>query len=184
MAFQLYKGKEPTLISDKTTKANEDCFTASGQKMAEWEALTPEEREELYKQSVCRKYHPGETVFCQDDKCRGVYFIKEGLVRVYKITAGGDTVTLRLAKSGDTLGYRPFLSGQPHLAFAEALNESIVCFFSAGQMKKLLLENPRSGFKFLEKAARELGQAEERFAEAVTQDVRPPGLDQECRPSG
>lgn len=151
---------------------NNACFPKKIIKETEWGALTSSEREDLFKLSVCRKYQVGEMIFHQADECRGLYLIREGLVSVRKQCLDGSEVIIRLARGGDTLGYRPFLADQPHLASAQVMQNSLICFFAASQIKKILLENPHFGFEFLQREARELGDAEERFQQTVSQSVR------------
>jgi len=154
------------------SKGQNACFPVEILEIPQWCALTDQEREELYECSICRTYHPGEMIFHQGDECCGVYLVKEGLVGVRMESPEGDTVTLHLARPGDALGYRPFLAGESHKAGAEVLKETMVCFFAGSQMKKILLKNPCFGFEFLRRGARDLGEAEQKFQQTITQNVR------------
>jgi CRP/FNR family transcriptional regulator len=143
------------------------CFPDNVLKQGEWRVLGEEGLTALSAKALCCTYEPGETVFCEGDPCRGVYFISEGLVGVRKEDPEGRSVLLYLAADGDTLAYRPFLAGDDHQASAEVLRASRLCFLSAETMRALLQEKPELGLAFLRRAARELGEAENRFYEAA-----------------
>jgi CRP/FNR family transcriptional regulator len=143
------------------------CFPDNVLKQGEWRVLGEEGLTALGAKALCRTYEPGETVFCEGDPCRGVFFISEGLVGVRKEDPEGSSVLLYLASDGDTLAYRPFLAGDDHQASAEVLRTSRLCFLAAETMRALLQDNPELGLAFLRRAARELGEAENRFYEAT-----------------
>lgn len=138
----------------------------------EWQTLTLAEREALSEIGRQRRYRAGELIFHQDDECCGIYLILEGLVSVHKNGLEGNMVTLHLAREGDVLGYRPFLAEQHHLASAQVVRDCSVVFFAASHIKKILLKNVEFGMALLRREARELGVAESRFQEAVTQHLR------------
>ena len=149
-----------------------NCFPEGIRKLTEWRVLDADDIDNLNRVAVCREYRPGQLVFAEGDACKGVYFINQGLIGVRKEDMGGDSVLLRLACDGDTLGYRPFLAGEHHLAGAEVLKPSLVCFIDAANMWKYLHDVPEFGLEFMRRASRELGQAERRFYETVTMNVR------------
>lgn len=148
------------------------CFPDAVLKHSEWGALRKEVLARLTAKAVCRLYEPGETVYCEGDPCGGAFFLSEGLVGLRKEDPDGDSVLLHLASDGYTLGFCSFLTGDNHRASAEVLRASKICFFEAETMRTMLHENPDLGLAFLRRAARELGDAENRFYEAVRLDLR------------
>ncbi len=79
---------------------------------------------------------------------------------------------MRLAHPGDTLGYRPFLAGEQHRSGAEAIETARVCFLPKVIVRQILISNPELGAGFLQRTARALGAADERFFETVTLPAR------------
>jgi len=149
-----------------------NCFPDAIRDHTEWRVLSAAEVDNLNRIAVCREYRPGQMIFAEGDECKGVYFIKQGLIGVRKEDIGGESVLLRLAHDGDTLGYRPFLAGERHMASAEVLKPSLVCFINTATMWKYLHDIPDFGMAFMRRASRELGAAERRFYETVTMNVR------------
>jgi CRP/FNR family transcriptional regulator len=136
-----------------------------------WSALTEKEADHLNCKTICREYTPGETVFMEGNPCKGLYFIKSGLVGVRKIDVDGQSTLLRLASRGDTLGYRPFLAKQPHRACAEVIEDARICFIDARTIRTILQNNHELGTEFLKCTARALGEAEEQLFKMAVLNV-------------
>lgn len=136
-----------------------------------WTSLTDEEADHFNRKVICREYAPGETVFFEGDPCKGLYFIKSGLVGVRKTDVEGQSTLLRLASKGDTLGYRPFLAKQPHRACAEVIEDARICFINARTVRTILQNNHELGIEFLKCTARALGEAEERLFKMAVLNV-------------
>jgi CRP/FNR family transcriptional regulator len=148
------------------------CLNAHARVKTEWDALKPDEIDLFNRNVICRKYRAAQSVFHQDDPCKGLYFVESGLVAVRKADEKGKSAIVRLAHKGDTLGYRPLLANQCHRATAEVINESRICFLDAPTMRRLLLSNPNLGMRFLEHTAQALGEAEERLFQVAALSVR------------
>jgi len=148
------------------------CLTAKMTEGTEWAVLSPEEIRIFNDNVMCNSYGTGESIFYENDDCKGLYFVESGLIGVRKIDAEGEQVLIRLAYPGDTLGYRPLLAGEKHRAGAEVIQAARVCFLPKPVMRRFLVSNPALGLGFLERTARALGAADERFFETVTLPAR------------
>ncbi len=148
------------------------CFTCQNRDRTEWCALSPDELKRFDRAKTVRDFAPGEPIYHQGDPSHGVYCIESGLVGLRKIGADGSSTLLGLGFPTNTLGYRALLAGEEHLAGAEALKPTTLCFIEAGTVRDLLDHNPALGVQFLERAARELGEAEEKYYQSVTLNVR------------
>ena len=162
-------GNEPI---DPDADNAQQCFPDPIRRKKEWRVLGQEDIDWLNSVAVCRRYEPGEFVFLEGDACQGVYLIREGLVAVRKSNVDGEAVLLRLANFGDLMGYRPFLAGEPHRATAEVQKLSNICFIKSSFLRDLLLTRPALGAQLLKQVSRDLGDAEQRFHDAVTMSLR------------
>jgi len=148
------------------------CLGARLRTNTEWEALTPDQIDLFNRVVVCRTYRAGQSIFMQDDPCKGLYVVDDGLVAVRKIDDEGQSAIVRLAHQGDTLGYRPLLAGENHRATADVVQAARICFINAETMRGFLLTNPKLGMRFLEHTAQALGGAEERLFQIAALSVR------------
>jgi len=139
---------------------------------SEWHTLNDGEMKLFNKAVICRSYKAGETVFMQDDPCKGLYIVESGMIAVRKIDSEGRTAVIRLGYPGDSLGYRPLLAKENHRASAEVAKDSRVCFLNTKTTWQLISNNPALGMRFLERTAKALGEVESRFFEVAALSVR------------
>ena len=66
----------------------------------------------------------GQVVFLESDPCRGLYVVKEGLVRVFKTSPEGREQVMSIARPGQTFNLVPVFDGGPNPATATALEKT------------------------------------------------------------
>ncbi len=148
------------------------CFACGGRERSEWCDLDGPDLRLLNQVKVCNQYLPGQTIFYQGNPCLGLYCIESGTVAIRKTDASGNSVIVRLAHAGDTLGYRSFFAGEPYRGSADALVPTRVCFVDRAALRQLLERNPVVGYSFLKHMARDLEEAEEAKLHAAALPVR------------
>lgn len=159
-------------MKDLTTRNRPaGCIDNGISKDCLWSVLTKEDVDGFNRSAICREYTPGETIFMDGDPCKGLYFVKSGLVGVRKIDIDGQSTLLRLASKGDTLGYRPFLAEQSHRASAQVIEDARICFVDAPTVRTILQNNHELGIAFLKCTARALGEAEEQLFKMAVLNV-------------
>ena len=149
-----------------------NCFTCQVRQKTEWCVLSEQELEQVNRAKHNRQYLPGDVLFHEGDENRGIHCIQSGLLGVRKYDADGNSMLLRLAHPGETLGYRSFLSGEHHRDSAEVLKQGTICFIERDPIRRILVDNPNLGLRFLQRATRELGDADDRVLRNVTLSVR------------
>lgn len=148
-----------------------NCFTCQVRERTEWCVLTEREQELIETSKTARDYLPGDVIYHQGDPCEGVYCVESGLIGLRKLDADGNSVLVRLANAGDTIGYRSFLAGESHRLGAEALKASTVCYIPLATVRAFLQENPALGLRFLQRTANQLGETEEKFLQSTSLDI-------------
>lgn len=154
------------------TAKSTSCLTCQGRTSNEWCVLEGDDLSLLNQVKICNTYQPGQTIFYQGNPCLGVYCVEEGTVAVRKTDASGRSVIVRMAHTGETLGYRAFFAGEPYRASADALQTSRICFVDRAAVRRLLDRNPMVGMSFLKHMAHDLEEAEEAKLHAAALPVR------------
>ena len=148
------------------------CLNCANRPKTEWSALNDDELQRLDTARGCRSFGPGDPVYFEGDPCDGVFCVESGLIGIRKGDSEGNSVLLRLASPGDTLGYRAFLGGTDHHVSAEALATTSLCYIPRDNLRNLLAENPELGLRFLKHAAADLDDTEVKLLQSAAQTAR------------
>ena len=148
------------------------CFACQTRERSEWCTLVPDEVRLLNAAKTRNSYRTGQTVFYQHNPCLGIHCIMEGTVALRKSDAAGNSVIVRLAEAGQTIGYRAFFARSPYEVSAEAVTDSTICFIDQAAVRRLLEQNPSIGHNFLTRLAQDLEESEQARLDANTLSVR------------
>ncbi|HEX2910270.1 MAG TPA: Crp/Fnr family transcriptional regulator [Chloroflexia bacterium] len=92
--------------------------------------------------TVEEHYERGQLLFLEGETCRGLYYVQEGRVRVFKSGPEGKEQNLRLAGPGMTFNDVPVLDGGPNPASADALEPCTVWIVPTSAVQQLLDDEP------------------------------------------
>ncbi|MGE0494098.1 MAG: Crp/Fnr family transcriptional regulator [Vulcanimicrobiota bacterium] len=105
----------------------------------------------------------GHVIYREGEKASGIYCVSAGVVRMYRLTADGNEHLLAWAGPGQPLGYRAFFAEGTHSATAETVTAAEFCFLSDKALKNLMSLEPNLATSIIERLARELQSAENRW---------------------
>lgn len=88
------------------------------------------------------KYDSGQILFLEEEPCRGIYFVVQGTVRIFKSEPGGREQVLRIAGVGGTFNEVPVFDGGNSPASAEALAPTVVWIIPAKAVMELMAAEP------------------------------------------
>jgi CRP-like cAMP-binding protein len=148
------------------------CLQCPSRQTTEWQVL---EKCQLTSIDAVRREiacEPGETLYSQGDPGNGIYCIKSGLIGLRRIDVNGNSVLLRLAEAGSTVGYRTFLTREAHVNSAEVLTSSVVCYVPRPQVEKLLKDNPLLGERFLQHFTKDAMETENDYVRSMTMGMK------------
>jgi CRP/FNR family transcriptional regulator len=121
---------------------------------------------------ACKVYRKGEMIFYVEDRPAGLYCIRHGNIKLYKVGNDGREQIIRLVGPGDVLGYRSLISGTPYASFAMALDEAHVCFIPRAEFMNLLSSESNFSMRMMGLLSSELRTAEERMVDLAQKPVR------------
>ncbi|MDH5367676.1 MAG: Crp/Fnr family transcriptional regulator, partial [Cyclobacteriaceae bacterium] len=134
--------------------------------------LTDDQLDDLDRGKTCIVYKKGQTLFYEGTRPMGLYCIKSGKVKIFKMGSQGKEQILRLANPGEFLGYRSLLGEEIYAASGEVLEDAAICFIPKDSFFKSLLNNKEFYQNIVKSLAHELGVVEEKLADLSQKSVR------------
>jgi len=125
-----------------------------------------------YSKRPAHKIKEGTVLFNSGDFLNGIYFIKSGLIKLYKVADDGKETIVYLSGPGNMLGLRALISRDECAHhFAEAITDCEIYQMSRDDYFDVLSENPEYlvdlGYAFIER----LNHAERRVEGFVSDDA-------------
>lgn len=103
---------------------------------------------------------------------RGAFFVlKRGRVQLYRLSAEGRRIVLANMGEGNCFGEMSLSAQGVYDAFAEAIEESLVCSFSPEAIGSLLERYPKVARRLLEIMGKRLAEVEQRLEQMAFQSV-------------
>lgn len=103
----------------------------------------------------------GQRILSPDDAPDRIHILKKGKVRVFRVTPDGKQLTLDIYDKGTILGDMSLLGQEPiPEAFAEALDDAIICTISPDELRRLVERYPAIGVNIISYLSRRLRDAE------------------------
>lgn len=118
-----------------------------------------------------RTYLPGQVIFYEDNQPFGIFCVEKGTVKLTKLSTDGKSYLTRIAKAGDLLGYRAFLSHENYSATAEVLEEATVCFINREVFTEALRNAPELPLELMNQLGSDLRSAENRARDLAYKSV-------------
>ena len=114
----------------------------------------------------------GQILFDEGAPALAVHCICSGVVKVTKLGTQGEEQIIRVLCSGEVVGYRAVLAGEPYGATAQALEDTTVCTIPAQVLVGLIRRSPDFALDVLGMVAKELRISEEALIDLRRKSVR------------
>lgn len=105
--------------------------------------------------AVERHYERGDLIMLEGDTSAALYYVRSGLVKVFKTSPAGKEQVLHLIAAGHTFNDVPAFDGGPNPACAAAMEQSIVYLIRRAVLRQLIRTRP----EVAEAAVRSLAEA-------------------------
>ena len=131
-------------------------------------------------------YAANQVIFKEGDAGDGIFFVKEGLVRISAAAGYGDSKVLTHVPPGELFGEMAVLDNQPRSASATAEEPTTVYFIGRAEFENLLDRTPRLATAVVREISRRLRQFNRdvmeserlslvgRFASSIVHDLKNP----------
>ncbi|MBF0201634.1 MAG: Crp/Fnr family transcriptional regulator [Desulfamplus sp.] len=114
-----------------------------------FQGLGPVYIKELGGIAADQNYSKGEMIFSEGDPGTGFYVVKDGKVKIFKLSFGGKEQILHIYGPGKPFGEVPVFAGKNFPASAMALQNSSLLFFPRNDFISLIEKNPSLSLNML-----------------------------------
>jgi CRP/FNR family cyclic AMP-dependent transcriptional regulator len=135
------------------------------------EPLSREELDELARRVPDVNLAKGEFLHSPKERGEGIWLLKKGRVRVYRVDPGGGEFTLEVVREGTVFGEMTLGPRRLRAAHALAIEPSLVGFLDRERLEDLIRRNPEVGIRLVRVLSERLRLCHERMADFADKDV-------------
>lgn len=128
--------------------------------------------QELFKHKICTIYKKGQYIFNEKGFPQGLFCITKGKVKLCVTGSDGKEQILRLANSGDIIGYTAMLAKERYHCSAVALEDSSICIIEKNFFLEFVQNHPELLLEFIKKMTGDLNVADEKIVSLSQKNVR------------
>jgi CRP-like cAMP-binding protein len=103
-----------------------------------FEELPPYDKEMLQKVMQVKNYRKNEAIFTEGTIPSGIFFLKEGKVKKYKVDNDGREQIIYIYNAGEFFGYSAILSSDSYGDTTQAIESSVIAFISKEDFLNIL----------------------------------------------
>ena len=137
-----------------------------------FQGLSESELKLLEDKMIAQKYRKGQSIFVEGAFPSGIFFVKEGRIKKYKVNRDGREQIIYICNQGELLGYSALLSEEAYPDSAATLENSIVGFISREVFLKVLSQSPTLSLRLLKNLSHEFGVLVNTIASFAHKTVR------------
>jgi CRP-like cAMP-binding protein len=127
--------------------------------------LEPAAMQAFEQQTELRTCRKDQIIYSQEDRAEVLFLLKHGRVQIYRLTSSGKRLELATIQPGTFFGEMPLLGESLRHAFAEAIEDSLICVMSRTDIEQLMLERPRVALRMIEEMGKRFAHCEARLEE-------------------
>jgi CRP/FNR family transcriptional regulator len=148
------------------------CLTCAGRKDSLLGVLYQDELDHVNAHKDSKYYKKNQSLFLEGSSPRGVYCINEGMVKIFQCGDEGKEQIIRIAKSGEIVGFKSLFNEVPYQVSAETLEESNICFIGKDDFLDMMDANPFLRKAVIKELSHELSDREDFITNMSQKSVR------------
>ncbi|WP_053057499.1 Crp/Fnr family transcriptional regulator [Rubrobacter aplysinae] len=136
-----------------------------------FEPLSGEEIASLSWRHLDTRLAGGEVFYTPMDLCETLFILKEGRVRIYRVSPEGRQFTVAVLPGGTVFGEMALTSQRLRGSFAEAMEPSLISTMCRADVERLVLQRPRVGLQIINLLSDRLAEYEVRMEDISLKEV-------------
>ena len=116
-------------------------------------------------------YKKGESIYRAGEQSDSLYIVRQGKIRIYRLSDSGKEQLVRILRPGDFTGELALFNENIHESYAEAMEETNLCTISRNDLQTILSKYPAIALKILAEFSSRLEQSEKQTARFATEKV-------------
>ncbi|MED0679416.1 Crp/Fnr family transcriptional regulator [Aneurinibacillus thermoaerophilus] len=135
-------------------------------------SLTEQERKEIAGLMLHKRVKKRDILFYEGKSCTAIYLLKQGTVKVYKITEDGREQIVNVLHTGDMFPHVGVFGGGVYPATAEALEDASLYFINVKELTALLTGNPSLCLRLLQVLEAKILELQRRLSDVLSRDMK------------
>jgi len=127
--------------------------------------------EELQKITTMQNISKSQPIYFPQEPSKAIYFLKEGRVKLTRMSNDGKEMILGLVNKGEVFGEMAFLDEGERKDFATAMDEVLVCAINKEDFKQFVERNPELNLRLTKLIGLKMRKYSERIEELVFKDA-------------
>jgi CRP/FNR family transcriptional regulator, cyclic AMP receptor protein len=123
--------------------------------------LSKADLQQMAERAPMKRVPSGTIVHSPEQPAEVLFILKEGRVRVFRLSPEGRMLTIAVLEAGSIFGEMAALGQRMHDSFAEAMEPCLLCLMSREDVHTLLLADPRIAARLVEILGARLIEAQE-----------------------
>ncbi|MGI8948093.1 MAG: Crp/Fnr family transcriptional regulator [Ornithinimicrobium sp.] len=133
--------------------------------------LSEAEMDAMSRAAPMRRYAAGELLHTPHQQVEALFILKQGRVRVFRLSPDGRALTTAVLSPGTIFGEMVVVGQQMYDSYAEALEDVVVCSMDRADVHRFLLGDARIAARIAETLGRRLARIESQWSDAVFKSV-------------
>jgi CRP/FNR family transcriptional regulator, cyclic AMP receptor protein len=133
--------------------------------------LSPEDMEDIRRITTMKTCPAGKVFYSSNEQGEVLFILKTGRVQLYWMSDEGKRVVLGNVEPGTLFGEMALTGQGLYDAFAEAIEESLICVMNRRDVEKLITSKPLIAIRLLGMMGKRLKEMEERLQQSLFRDV-------------
>jgi len=133
--------------------------------------LSREEMKEMDRTTTMSTCRRGKIFYQPQDSSEVLFILKRGRVQLYRLSPEGKKLVVATIRSGTIFGEMAIIGQGMHNAFAEAVEDCLLCVMSRHDVERLILSKPSVALRIMNVIAERLNKAEAQLEDMAFKSI-------------